>query len=221
MTSGFHNEVELKRLLVGNGAGDKLIAALGGEVRADMRQVNHIFDTDARSLDRSRYALRLRLEGPAAWLTAKGPTSRVGASTGSKAEAEAAVEPAMVRDLLAGRLDPLTVLKARVTDPGYADLWKGLEAVRGSQSLRSWGHFENRRRTVCTSAAGPQLDVEVDRTVFPNGRVDEEVEIELPREGLAPQVEKWLDATLRAAAIESEKSTPKIARFFASIGGSP
>ncbi len=210
----------LKLLLVGDGAADKLIAALGGDVCADKRQVNHIFDTDARSLDRSRHALRLRLEGPDAWLTAKGPTSRVGVDTGSKAEAEAAVEPEVVDALLAGRLDPLSVLRTRVTDPGYAELWKGLEVARRGGALRLWGHFANRRRTVRTSAAGLELDIEVDRTVFTNGRVDEEVEIEVPREGLVPKVEEWLDATLRAAGIESKKSTPKIARFFASIGAS-
>ena len=56
-----HEEIELKRLLSGDAAADKLIAFLG-QIAAQKKQINHVFDTDDRRLNQQRYAVRLRFE---------------------------------------------------------------------------------------------------------------------------------------------------------------
>lgn len=212
-----HREIELKRLLVGEGAGEKLVAALSGRVARDRVQVNHLFDTANYALRRARYALRLRTEGRKAFLTAKGPTRSVGRSTGSKVEAEAAISMPLAKRVLTGRVDPLAALRARLRNPAYARLWRAFERAVGDRAPRHVGHFENRRRTVrARLPSGLRIAVEIDRTYFPGGRVDHEVEIELPSEAAVAEAERWLRARLRQAGVAARKSTPKVARFYAS-----
>lgn len=215
MSASDHHEVEIKRLIAGDEEAVALIAALGSPVRAQRRQVNHLFDTDDRRLRRSRYVVRLRTEDDAAYLTAKGPGRRVGGDTVSRVEAEAAVDPGDVDELLAGRLEPLCVLRRSLPGHAYADLWRGLDAARACRPLRAAGSFENLRRVVdVTLPSGVELEVEIDRTQFPGGRVDSEIEIELPCDDLVAEVEQWLDDLARHAGIELRDSTPKTARFY-------
>jgi uncharacterized protein YjbK len=210
-----HHEVELKRRLVGPGAADKLIAALGAPVREDKRQRNHIFDTDDGRLHRSRFALRLRVEEGAVFLTAKGPGRSVGASTGSKLEAETRIESALAEAILAGERDVLAELRDRVRDPAYESLWRGMDAALAGTAVRSRGSFENRRRTIPVDLPGGlQVDVEVDQTRFSRERADEEVEIELPDEQAVAVAEAWLERLTRDAGIATAPSSPKIARFY-------
>ncbi len=219
MISDGRREVELKRLLVGPKAGDRLIAALGAGVREEKTQRNHFFDRSDRRLGRARYSVRLRFEDHRAILGAKGPSRPVGVSTASRDEAESDLESFEAEALVQGGIDPITTLRQRVLDPAFAGLWRGLEAAREGRALRNWGAFENVRRLVPVALPrGQPLLVEVDRTLFPGGRIDEEVEIELPREELSGEAEAWLEARARAAGIETRVSTPKVARFFASLG---
>jgi uncharacterized protein YjbK len=219
VSSDGQREVELKRLLVGPDAGDRLIAALGADVRDEKTQRNHFFDTEDRRLGRARYSVRLRFEDHRAILGAKGPSRAVGASTASRVEAESAVESAEAEALVRGMLDPIETLRRRAPDPAFAALWRGLEAAREGRPLRNWGGFDNVRRVVPAALPGGQpVVVEIDRTRFADGHLDEEVEIELPREDLSGEAEAWLEERARAACIETRASTPKVARFFASLG---
>jgi uncharacterized protein YjbK len=206
-------------MLVGPNAGDRLIAALGAVVREEKVQRNHFFDTSDRRLGRARYSVRLRLDDHRANLGAKGPSREVAGSTASRDEAETSVAAFEAEALLRGELDPIEILRRRVVDPAFEALWRGLDAAREGHALRNWGSFENVRRVVPVALpTGQSLLVEVDRTLFPGGRVDEEVEIELPREDLAAEVEAWLETRARGAGIETRASTPKVARFFSSLG---
>jgi uncharacterized protein YjbK len=215
-------EIELKRMLVGERAADKLIAVLG-EVSAEHQQINHVFDTDDRRLDQQKYAVRLRVEDGASILTAKGPGRIVGAHASSRTEAEARIEDDVAAEVLAGRLDPIEVLRSRVHGPAFEELWSGLGHARAGRALSEVGHFRNQRRVVrLTEPGGRALDVEIDRTSFPDGHVDDEVEIEVPDEADVPAVEAWLDDRLATAGVATAPSTPKIARFYAALpGGAP
>lgn len=214
MARADHREVEIKRLLSGEDAAGELVAALGARVRAEKRQVNHVFDTDDGRLRRSLYTLRLRTEDGAAYVTAKGPGRSVSARTKSRLEAETAADAADVDELLDGRIDALCVLRRAVRDEAYDELWQGIDEARACRPLRAIASFENLRRVVAvTLPSGLELEVEVDRTSFPGARIDSEVEIEVPGEDRVVEVEQWLDAIARDAGIELRDSSPKIARF--------
>lgn len=218
MTSQSHQEIELKRLLIGDGAGDTLVAALGS-VGASKQQINHLFDTDDFRLKAARHTVRLRFEDGTPILTAKGPSRRVGTDTRARTEAESAIDQETAARILAGPINPIAVLRERVSPDAFAELFRGLDEARGGRPLRAIGHFENWRRSVpVVLPDGLALEVEVDRTRFPDGRVDEEVEIEVPSDDVVPAVEAWLDERVAAAGIIAQTSTPKVARFFASIG---
>jgi hypothetical protein len=213
------HEIELKRRLVGFDAADRLLEVLG-PVATDVEQVNHVFDTPDQSLHRSRHSLRLREEAGRFILTAKGPSRGVSGSVSTRTEAESEIEPDVARRLLAGQGDPLSELRRRATDAAFDGLWEGLEQARAGQPLGELGQFHNRRRSVHVLVS-PELSlcVEVDQTRFPNGRVDEEVEIELSRPELAGEVEAWLAERAAAAGVETQPSTAKFGRFYASLEG--
>ncbi|MEO8178600.1 MAG: CYTH domain-containing protein [Deltaproteobacteria bacterium] len=212
-------ELELKRLLLGEDAAARLLAVLGAP-RAVKHQVNHIFDTPERHLSQGRHSLRLRFENGQAVLTAKGPSRRVGAAASLRTEAEANIEAQVAADILAGRRDPLAALKEHEQNPDYAELWRGIDLALAGRPLQQMGHFENQRRCVpVTLPSGLRLEVELDRTVLPGGRVEVEVEIELPEEGSVAEVESWFEELASAAGVKTTSSTPKIARFYAALTG--
>lgn len=208
-------EVELKRLLVGDSAAEKLIGLLGA-VAADKRQLNHVFDTADGRLRRQRYSVRLRFEDGCPILTAKGPGRRVSGDTAVRDEAEATIDERLARDILAGARDPVQVLRQRVPAGAFEPLWRGLAEARGGLPLETMGAFENRRRVVPVRLpSGVALEVEIDRTRFPDGHEDDEVEIELPSHELAAEVEDWLAARASEAGVATAPATPKVARFYA------
>jgi hypothetical protein len=210
-----HREVELKRLLVGEGAAERLIQSLGLVV-ADKRQVNHLFDTGDGRLRQRHYSVRLRIEDESAILTAKGPAERLSNDVSVRDEAEANIDSALGAEILAGRRDPVAALRERVKNPAFAALWQGLSEASAGQEVGLIGAFENRRRVVrACLPSGLELNVEVDRTRFPDGHADDEVEIELPDIGLVPEVEAWLAGQARAAAVVTAPATAKLARFYA------
>jgi hypothetical protein len=211
------SEIELKRRLVGPDAAERLLAQLG-PVASDVEQVNHVFDTPDGRLHRARHSVRLREEAGRFILTAKGPSRGVSGSVTTRPEAEAEIEPELARRILGKPDDALAELRRRATDPAFDALWAGIEQARAGQPLCELGQFHNRRRTVQV-AVSPELRlcVEVDRTRFQNGRVDDEVEIELPRPELAGEVEAWLAERAAAAGIETEASTAKFGRFYAAL----
>jgi hypothetical protein len=225
MTGG--REVELKRLLIGEGAADRLLAALGHPVRVTHWQRNHVLDTEDRRLAAAELALRVREErsgeAPAVCsLTAKGPARRLGASTVARAEVEVGVTGEVAGALLAGDREPVATLRAATVDPRDRALLDALASAAAGRPIRPLGAFENTRRVVpVTLPDGLPLVVELDHTRFPGGRADDEVEIELAGEALVPAAEAWLEARARAAGVATAPASPKLARFFAALGAPP
>lgn len=218
MAAAATQEIELKRLLLGDDGADRLLQALGPVV-SDVEQVNHVFDTAGRGLRHSRHSIRLREASGRFVLTAKGPGRQVSGSVSARAEAEAEVDASVARNILAGHDDPTEVLRQRATDSAFDELWLGLDRARAGQPLLEVGQFRNRRRMVEAVAAGLAVRVEVDQTEFPDGHVDDEVEIELPDPESAVAVEGWLEQLAAAAGVETQPSSAKLARFYAALEG--
>ncbi|MBN2359606.1 MAG: CYTH domain-containing protein [Deltaproteobacteria bacterium] len=174
---GAGTETEIKLQLDDESAWQRLCQALGPPA-SEVVQRNHFFDTPDGELARLKLALRVRDEGDRAWVTVKGPKQRCGDAV-RRFEDEAAVEVEAWRAIARGErgLDrlaaaPLAALVGRVA------LERLVEVVR----------FENLRRSYPLAVAGRDLVLEIDRTVFADGAVDCEIEVEIDDAGDAELV---------------------------------
>jgi len=218
-------EVEFKLRIAG--AGDLLAlaaqlpaleAALTG--RAAL-QLNHFFDTSDWTLQALACTLRLREESGRFVLGAKGPaeTSADGALS-RRAEEEVDVDVALARQVLAGRLPPLEPLQARFgRDP--ASLTARIANTLGERPLRHVGSFKNERRRIgpleLPAADGPlSLVFEIDRTEFPFGRVDHEIEVEVAAAD-AERAGSALRALFQRAGLPWRSAASKAARLFGTL----
>ena len=184
-------------------------------------QVNHFFDTSDWALRGHGCTLRLREEEGRFVVTAKGPGERAadGALT-VRPEEEVQVDASRARQILSGRLSPLEALRAR---HGGEDttLSARVAATVGDRALAHVGTFRNeRRRTPPLVLDGPdgplELSLEIDRTEFPLGRVDHELEVEVPAQ-LAPAAEAALRSLFGRASLPWRSAPSKAARFFGTL----
>jgi uncharacterized protein YjbK len=176
-------EIELKFALTDAAELEKLSAALGGTAGPTVEQINHFFDTAELDLHREKHVLRLREEDRSRYLvTAKGPGGSEDGALSERTELETNVDPSTAQAILEGSTSALSVLEQALG--AEAPLLKNLRTLAGGKALNSVGKFENTRtpQGVSVDLGGGitrRVVFELDRTVFPNGRIDFEVEIEL------------------------------------------
>jgi len=215
-------EVEFKLALPDEAARARLLARLGVDPAAvPVVQENHFFDTRARALARARSGLRLRSAGAARTLTLKGPPQALPAAGALHARAEEELE--LTADeaaaLLAGALDPLALFRAR--RPG-SQLARRAHELVGGQALVHLGSFRNERLAIASERlAGRALVLELDRTHFPGGRVEHELELELADPAAAPAVEAALRALLSEVGVPWTPARGKAERLFEHLGAGP
>ena len=153
-----------------------LLAAAFGPPLHTFRQRNHYLDTPEGALRRRGYGLRLREEDGDLRLTLKGPTRGTGGMT-ERLELEAAISRDEARDLLAGGRC-LAELPLPIPDE--------LRDPSTSGHLRELGMIENQRRVIRLPLPGVpprqpiEVDAELDRTRYPDGSIENELEIEWP-----------------------------------------
>ncbi len=201
----------------------RALPALGDVLAvAPVEQVNHFFDTSDWVLRRHGCTLRLREEDGAHVITAKGPAEDVGdEALTRRPEEEVAVDAARARQILAGRLSPLDALLAR-HGGRHTTLTAALARTLGDRPLFHVGTFRNERRRVgpvqLPAEDGGPIEVvfELDRTEFPAGRVDHEIEVEV-RDADATLCREALGALLRRAGIPWRTAPSKAARFFGTL----
>ncbi|MGE3166074.1 MAG: CYTH domain-containing protein [Planctomycetota bacterium] len=180
-------EVELKLQLVSSEDYVTLCARLPSFL-GEQVQRNVYFDVPGGRLRQARVLLRLRVEGPRAWLTVKYAPTIEDDGLFAVPEDEEPLSTEVAARVLAGEV-PLDDVDSIVLERLRA-------AVGNTTGLRPWGRLENVRRRYRLS---PEWVVEVDRTEFPGGLVEWEVELEGadPRGGatlLSPYLEgvRWL-----------------------------
>ena len=215
-------EVELKLLVDGPEALRAVAAAAarrGARAGPARRQENHFFDARDGRLRRADHTLRLRAEEGRFELCAKGPAEAGGdAELHVRAEAEAEVDAGLARRVLAGEVSILDALERALARPSA--LLARIRAVLGGAALEHAGSFENERTVVGPLRAdGAELALELDRTRFPGGRVDCEVELELPAS--AARAGRALLAELMAeSGVLGRPAPSKAARFFEALSAS-
>jgi len=196
------------------------LAALGGHASPPALQTNHFFDSATGALRAARIALRLREERGAVtpfMLALKGPELAPGGTLAARPEEELALAPAEARAVLAGERCPLAWLAA--SPLGEAELVRRATAAVAGAPTRRLGSFENERLRVGPLAfppgsGGPALVLELDRTSFPGGLVERELELELPAGADASEAERGLKALFSGVGLAVESVPSKAARLF-------
>ena len=183
---------------------------LGAQVGTPVRQVNHFFDTAEGALRRSDRTLRLREEAGRFQLTVKGAREAgTDARLHARAEEEIVIDAADAERVLAGEAAPLEFF-GRSTP-----LVAALRAELGGRRLVYSGSFTNERTRVGPLALASAV-LELDRTELPGGRVDCEVELELPA-GLEDRGRLLLEELLAAAETVGVPVAGKAERFFEAL----
>ena len=223
-------EVELKLALAGEDALTALLSALPADAPAPLpphEQLNHFFDTARGELRRAGLALRLREESGRFALTAKGPSAPdANGPLTDRAEEQVALDASWAFEVLGGLRSPLDVLASRL-GVGRVPLLDALRQAAGRRPLVRVGTFRNLRRILgpVSLPTGDEpgsppvaLTLELDRSEFPGGRVDHEVEVEVPPE-LAPAAERALRTLCARAGVPWRGAPSKAARLFMALGG--
>lgn len=211
-------EIEFKLTVRGEDDFDRLASLLGAESNSDSisLQENHFFDTDDRNLRAAGLALRLRFEESRRILTVKGPVERSLDGLIERAEEEIEIESVTAERILAGVESPIEVLLEGVESASIPIV----ETVRTAvieQPLRCVGSFRNLRRYLGpVEVEGLEITFEMDRTEFPGGQIDHEVEVEVQ----ADQEEACREALRHLfvrADIPWQKAQNKAQRFFEAL----
>ncbi len=201
----------------------RVLPALGDVLAVQpTEQLNHFFDTSDWALQRHACTLRLREEAGVFTVTAKGPAEAgTDATLTRRAEEEVAIDAARARQILAGKLSPLDALQLRHGGVSTT-LTTVLARTLGQRPLFHVGSFRNQRRRlepveVPTHGGGSiPVQFEMDRTEFPHGRIDHEIEVEL-REGDVATVREALRVLFARAGIPWRSAPSKASRFFGTL----
>jgi len=176
------HEIEIKLNLESFSNYLKLVGYLGQIVQED-RHVNGFFDTDDRALANHGWALRVRADGKRGYITAKSISTQAGAaSIRQEIEAQIRLEDALeilnlYKDIRSIHAMPVDYLR---------------EAL-GDKSVRKLIQFENTRQLKNYSIHDVEYLFEIDTTLFSDGSVDYELEVELPDVSKVEVVEKELE----------------------------
>jgi uncharacterized protein YjbK len=194
----------------------KLVAGDTASGRTEIQE-NHFFDTPQGALRRGGYALRLRFEGARRVLTAKGAATSADVLR-QRPEDEADIDAVEAERILSGALAPLERLRLALA-PTTSALVDAIEHTAGESALAHVGSFRNVRRYVGpVDVAGVDVTFEMDRTEFPGGRIDHEVEVEVELAGEElERFEAELRATFARAGIPWKTAPSKARRFFEAL----
>jgi len=216
MSASTGREIELKRLLADGAALERLARAAerrGARSGPSVEQVNHFFDTGAGALRAEGSIVRLREEGDARILTAKGD-SRVRGDVHIRSELECEIQRGEADAIQAGRADPLGSLEREL---GAHPFLAELRARARGAPLEPSGCFRNHRTRVGPLKLGPgEAFLELDRTEFPGGRVHFEVELEVPEE-LVEEAGRLLAELLEEIGDPGQTASGKASRYFGFI----
>jgi uncharacterized protein YjbK len=217
---GGHKEIELKFVVDGTEAFEALAKAAGTTPGRPIEQMNHFFDTADRRLNARKFTIRLRGEADKFILGAKSPESKAaeGAQT-IKTEEEVEIDAGTAAKILRGETSPLETLEKRKKGEAK-ELFAALRRSIGTAKLGHVGSFRNERTPLpvklAVGARKVTLRFEMDRTSFPNGKVDYEVEVELKGDDrrLAAGAVK---AFFQKAGVSWREGPSKAKRFFSAV----
>lgn len=211
-------ESEIK-LLITTEEAERIRERLGAPAQT-LRQINHYFETPQDHLAKAEVSLRVREESDIAGggtdilLTVKSAGLRAGALM-VRPESEIQLDPSAWDDLREGRLHfaqldlaPIKKLRESIGD---------LDAL----PLEMLGRVENMREVYEFNSGEMALEVLIDRTTYPDGATDIELESEVPQ-AKAGQGARTLRALFDELGVDWRPAeVGKYVRFRRRIGRDP
>jgi len=196
-------------------------------------QSNHFFDSPGAPLQAAKIGVRLRREDERRLLTVKSDgQSETEGGLSRRIELESVLPREAFDEALADGLllDPWienwrAELAASADDSAELEAFLTRLEHLTPEPLQRFGGFDNERTIGILRidlADGPQrIEVELDRTHFPGGRIDFELEVEFPTEGpketgheaLPKEVQRALIDRLGEGGIHPFAAASKLARF--------
>jgi uncharacterized protein YjbK len=168
----------------------KLVGHLGQIVQED-RHINGFFDTDDRILAARGWALRVRADGKRGYVTAKSISTPVG-SAAIRQEIEAQIKHDDALEILNLYKD-IRSLHAMPVD--------FLRETLADKPVRKLIQFENTRQLKNYRIRDIDYLFEIDTTLFSDGSVDYELEVELPDLSRLEIIESELEMLFDSLAI--------------------
>jgi inorganic triphosphatase YgiF len=220
-------EVEFKFAVESERAFDALLRQLdlpAREFHPSVQQVNHFFDTPGRALRAGGLTLRLREEAGRHTLALKGEERRASAdgTLTVRLEEEVRLPLEAALNVLQGTVSPRAALAKRLGEGAPA--LQALDAALAGAELHYVGRFDNRRTrlppvSIDVGASGVTVVFELDRTTFPGGGVEHEIEVELRGAGDAARLHASLLELFERAGVRWSAARSKAQRFFDALPG--
>lgn len=195
-------EIEIKLKLESFTDYLKLMGYLG-QIESEEHQINAFFDTEDRLLAKSGWALRVRAENKRGLVTVKSIPTTEGAAV-VRQEIEAEIPRGVAYDIIGLRTDlmSMTLMPVDFIKTQFPNL-----------QLAKLIQFDNIRQKKLFRIGGENYLLEVDKTLYTDGSVDYELEVELTDPERIGQVEDHLRKLFASLAIPFEhQAESKFAR---------
>ncbi len=184
-------EIEIKADLQNEENYRKLLGFLSGK-SGEIKQDNYFFDTNDWKLSQSGWALRIRLEDDSAELTVKGPAEADRIGVVIRPELTQFITLAQALRFVREGLRPSEI------DPELSGV---IGKYIADDKLNCCAHFINYRIDAPYRDIEPTLKFEIDRTVYPDGSVDFELEIEFKDPGQFEMAAEGIAGLFRTLSI--------------------
>lgn len=183
-------EIEIK-LDLGSFTGYLKLVGFLGQIDSEHRLINGFFDSEDRMLEAAGWGLRARVELNRGLITIKGRALDSSLAV-TRAESEAEISRAEALEILSLQT---SILDLRVEPITFVN-----EILSGTD-VKCLVRFETCRQKKGFVIGDFRYLLEIDKTQFPDGSVDYELEIELPDLEQLPVIENHLRRMFRSLEI--------------------
>jgi uncharacterized protein YjbK len=155
--------------------------------KKELHLENSFFDTDSGSLRKVEWALRIRKCNDKYTLTAKGMAKRGSGGLTIRPEIENELEPETAEQMIENGIKTKDIPK---------EIFNEFKDALDDNLLKKILSFKTLRIIIAYETHSIPIQLEIDKTEYPDGSTDYELEIELPQKDLQDKVLQQIEALL-------------------------